>query len=175
MDEGSTVLEDTKPWTADDPVPVDTKVVDYWTGPPPALRWFFPDGQQYIEYTSFTHGQRSLYNSRVSKELTIERATGNARMKADLAGDTNILLDTAITNWYVLRAGQPVPFSKGSPGSNLSQFLAQADPVLVDDLEKAIRAANPWLNGEPTVEEIDKEIEQLQRDREDAVRREQGK
>jgi hypothetical protein len=162
-------------WISDDGVTEETQVVDYWSGPPEPVRWYFPDGKQWIAFSKMTHGQRSAYNARTSKELTLEKVTGNARVKADVAGDTNILIDVAVIDWYILRGGNPVSFSKGSPGSNLAQWMGQADPVLVDDLEKAIRKANPWLNAELTVKDIDEQIEELNREREEAVKREQGK
>jgi hypothetical protein len=166
---------DASPLAVDEGEIKQSAPANYWAGPGVHERWFFPDGEQWIDFSKLTHGERTLYSAKTNREMIIERQSGDARMKADLMGDTNILMDIAIKDWYVLRDGKPVPFSKGTPGSNLAQFLAQADPELIDDLERAIRSKNAWLLGEQSAEDIQKQITQLEKDLIVAQAREAGK
>src|SRR3954468_7258484 len=113
-------------------------IIDYWTGPPQELIWYFPDGVQFIKYLPMNHGMRAQYSAQTNKELTLDRKSGNAKIKTDMSGDTDVLIQISVTGWYVTRGGVPQPFSKSGPGSPLFQFLKQADPTIVDSLEKAI-------------------------------------
>lgn len=135
------------------------------------LKWYFPDGKQWIEYQVMTEGQKAKFQKSTSKDLVIERASNNARVSVDQAEERQSLLRSAITDWYLIRDGSPAPFSTAV----LNQWLEKANPRLVEDIEKAIRKANPWLLQDMTVEDIDREIESLQEMREVAVEREKEK
>ena len=80
------------------------------------------------------------------------------------------LIKACVVGWNLTRGGQPVPFNQ----VNLNDFLTLTDPTIVEGLEKAIRKANPWLLGEMSVADIDKEISNLQEMREVAAKREAG-
>jgi len=140
--------------------------------------WFFPDGKQYITFKKLTEGERSKYQMQVNRDITVERTSGNARMRVDQATDRHALLSQAVTGWNLKRLNNgtwlDVPFSKGSPGANFEQWLQVADPGLVNELEKAVRKLNPWLTNELSVSELDEMIADLQQQREDAVKREAG-
>jgi hypothetical protein len=89
------------------------------------------------------------------------------------------LIKASVVGWNLTRNGQPLPQpdpddprAKGSV--QLNDFLQLADPVIVEGLEKAIRKANPWLLQDMKVEDIDKQIEDLQEMRKIAVEREAG-
>lgn len=131
----------------------------------------FPDGQSWIQFQKLNEGLRARFQKSSSRDLVLERGSGNARMKVDPAADRHALIIASCTDWNLKRQGQPVLFSE----RNLKEFLTLANPVVVEDLEKAIRKANPWLMGEMTVEDIDKEIENLQELRAELVEREAGK
>lgn len=139
-----------------------------------ADRWYFPDGRQYIEFQRMNEGARAKFQKMTTRDITVVRNTGDAKLKVDPATERHELLVQSVTGWFVFRAGQPVPFSKGSPGANFEQWLDKADPRLVDDLEKAIRKANPWLGAEMTVEDIDKEMDRLRELREQVLERDRG-
>ena len=115
-------------------------IVDYWSAPFEPERWYFPDGKQYIEFLPMNYGMRSAYNRRTNKEFTVERKSGNAKIKADISGDTDVLFDISIVGWNVLRAGNPVPFTKPNLRAFLENFPA---PKLLDDLQKAIEKETP--------------------------------
>lgn len=132
-------------------------IADYWSGPPADSKWYFPDGVQWISFLPLNHGMRARFSARTNKEMTLDRKSGNAKIKTDMSGDTDALLDISITGWYLLRNGVPQSFNK----TLLSQFLQQAHPEIVDSLEKAIRKVNPWMDSEVTVDQIDEQIKEL--------------
>jgi hypothetical protein len=51
-------------------------------------------------------------------------------------------------------------------------FIRQADPYIIQELEKAIRAFNPWMRSEATPDEIRAEIASLQEQLVEAEQRE---
>lgn len=138
-----------------------------------------PDGKQHIYFKVMNEGQRASFQKRTSKDIKFNRASGDAAIKADQAEERHELIMSSVTGWDLRRRGatgwEIVPFSGGSPQSELGKWLKVADPKIVDDLELAIRRANPWMQADMTVEEIDKEIERLQDMRKDVEAREQGK
>lgn len=79
-------------------------------------------------------------------------------MSLDPAAERHALLGAAVTDWSIFRDGRPVPYSDRA----FSDWLKGTNPRLVEDLEKAVRKANPWLLQDMTVEDIEKEMENLQ-------------
>jgi hypothetical protein len=142
-------------------------------------RFMLPDGVQYVELKKLTEGDRRNYLAATNKDVRISRATGDASMKMVTGEERAALLEQAIVGWNLQRTGssgnlEPVTFSKGSKGSTLNQFLDKADPSLLDKIELKVRQMNPWLMDNMSVEDIDKQIDELQRLREIAVEREAG-
>lgn len=142
-------------------------------------RWYFPDHRQYIDFQVMNEGQKANFQRKTNRDLVVERNTGNARMKVDQATERHTLLTESVVGWNVFRRTasgefEPVTFSKGSPGANFEQWLNSTNPKLVEDLEKEIRKANPWLLADMTVEDIDREIANLQEMREATAKREAG-
>ena len=103
------------------------------------LTWYFPDGKQYIIYKVMTEGDKAKFQRETNRDITLQRSTGDAKIKADPASERWALLESSVIDWHVFRAGQPVPFSIGSPGSTFNQWLSKANPKLVEDLEFEIR------------------------------------
>lgn len=142
-------------------------------------RWYFPDDAQYMLLQRMSEGKRANYQRAIRSDLVITRGTGDARMTPDPSKERHALIKACVVNWHVVTkdsSGNTVepPFSLSNGKVNLEYWLSVADPRLVDDLEKACRKINPWLNNELSVEEIDKEIENLKELREEAVKREAG-
>jgi len=121
-----------------------------------------PDGVSWIEHQTLNEGARREYLNKVNKEVAIKRLSGDAVMKMQSGDDKHALLEAAIVGWNLTRAGQPVPFSKGSRGSTLSQFLEKTDPKIVDIIEKDVRKHNTWLMVDLSVEDIQKQIDELE-------------
>jgi hypothetical protein len=137
-------------------------------------KYYLPDGKQYLLLTKMNEGARKSFQSETRSDLTLERTTGDARMKIDSGSQRWALLKASVTGWMLMRRGhnswKAVEFTK----TTFEQWLGSADPVIVDGLETAIRKLNPWLLQDMSVADIDKEISNLQEMREVAVKREQG-
>lgn len=140
-------------------------------------RWFFPDGKQWIEFQKLTEGARAKFLKATRSDVHLNQKSGEARIPFDQSADRKQLLLTSITDWllvsFVTGRAQPIAFQPGgSQGGTVSQWIDRADPSILGQLEKAIRKANPWLLNEMSVEQIDKEIADLQELRAVAEKRE---
>ena len=132
-------------------------------------RYVMPDGKQWIEFKTLNEGDLAKYQALLNRDVTVEKSTGNARIKINQVEERHALLQVAITGWHMMRpnnAGkwQSVPFSKDSSGSTLSQWIRAANPQIIADLDEVIRKLNPTLlaaNNE-TVEAIEKQIADLE-------------
>lgn len=138
-----------------------------------------PDGVQFFLLSRMNEGQKAKFQRDTRSDITVKRATGDAQMKADPAGERHALIKACVVDWHMLERDaegrpSPIPFSVSGRGRNLEQWLSVADPKIVEDLEKACRKLNPWLLSEMSVEDIDKEIENLKEMREVAEKREAG-
>ena len=149
--------------------PVDATPVDYF-GFQLTKRHYLPDGIQWFEIAAMNEGDKTKYQQKTSRDLVVERQSGNARMRVDPAAERHELIISCTKDWYVVRGGQPVPFTKPMMGD----FLTLADPRIVEDIEKAIRKMNPWLLAEMTSEDIQKEIDNLEEMKQVALERERG-
>ena len=90
------------------------------------------------------------------------------------AEERHALIQSSVTNWYLLRKSvkdgklQPVAFDE----RELKNGILESFPAkIIAGLEKEIRDKNPMLRADQTVEEIDEQIEQLQQQRAEAVKR----
>lgn len=143
--------------------------VDYF-GFDRSEKFHLPDGVSYIEFKPMNEGEKKKYQDKTSKDLVMERNSGNTRMSVLMGSERHELIKASVTGWNLTRGGVPVPFTPPM----LNDFLTLADPLVVENLEKAIRKANPWLLAEMTVADIDKEIQNLTEMREVAEKREAG-
>lgn len=133
-----------------------------------------PDGISQIHHKTLTEGDRRQYLDAVNREVRLQKTTGDAIMKMQAGQERHVLLAAAIVGWNLVRDGQPVTFSKGSPGSTLEQFLTKANPKVIDIIEKDIRKHNPWLMADLSVEDIDQQISELQEMRAVKVKEAEG-
>lgn len=135
------------------------------------------NGKVWVKLAKLNAGKKKAFQKETSKDLRVQRTTGDAIMKMDPGAEQAALLTAAIVGWNLQRRNpknpdqiEPAPFD----ASNLKRFLDGADPEVLNDIEKKVRKMNPWLMDEMSVEDIDKEIANLQELREVAVRREEG-
>lgn len=133
-------------------------------------KYFFPDGVTYIEFTKMNEGAKKDFQDKTSKDLVLERTSGNARMTVLQGSERHALIKACVVDWNLLRNGTPIAFTAAA----LNDFLALTDPVIVEGLEKEIRKANPWLLGEMSSGDIKKEITNLEEMLEVALKREAG-
>lgn len=134
-----------------------------------------PDGKQFIVHTTLNEGAKKNYQNMQSRDLIIQRTTGDAKMKMIPGDERHALLSQAITDWYLVRIvdGSPVevPFHK----RELDKFLLAAPPKIIELVEKDIRAKNPWLLAEMEIEDIDREIANLEEMKRVKIEEDQGK
>ncbi len=146
-------------------------------------RWYFPDGKQWIEFKKLTEGDRARYLKATRSDVHLNQKSGEARIPFDQSEDRRQLLLAAITDWHIVSfvTGRPqlIPFQpttnaqgKVNLGGTVSQWLQNANPEVLGSLEKSIRKYNPWLLNEMSVEQIDKELADLQELRIAAEKRE---
>lgn len=136
------------------------------------VKWYFPDGKQWIEFKKLTEGDRAKYLKATRSDVHLNQQTKEARMALDQSQDRKQLLLHSITDWHIVhiqrnpdgsRRITPIPFNPNtSPGGDLAKWIDRQNPALLADLEKKIRKVNPWLMADMTVEQIDKEIADLQ-------------
>lgn len=155
-----------------------TEYVDYF-GFDERERWMFPDGQQWIEFKKLNEGERAKFLKATRSDVHLNQRSGEARIPFDQSKERKQLLLHSCTDWFTVRKNprnskwEPVAFANnGTEGCAFAQWIDKANPAVLSRLEKAIRMANPWLMAEMTVEQIDKEISDLQELREAAAKRE---
>lgn len=130
-----------------------------------------PDGQSWVQHKTLNEGQRRKYLNGINRDVVISRSTGDARMQMAPGDERYSLLLTALSGWNLVKAGNPVPFNQ----NNVKLFLDSAPPRVIDVIDKEVRKVNAWLVEDMGVEDIDKEIANLQELREAKVAEEAKK
>lgn len=130
-----------------------------------------PDGRSYVEHQLMNEGARRKYLNKVNREVHLSRQSGDARINTAPGDERKALFDATLCGWNLVRNGKPVPFND----SNKRAFLENADPKVIDLIEKDIRLKNPWLLNEMSVEDIDREIASLEEMRAAKVKEEESK
>jgi hypothetical protein len=146
-----------------DSLPTEAKETVYedYFGFEETRTWYFPDGKQYIQYKVMTEGDKAKFQRATNRDITLSRTSGDARIKADPAAERWALMEASVKGWHIFQNGHAVAFTIGSPSATFNQWLNNANPKFVEDLEFAIRKANPWLQADMSVEDIDKEMDRL--------------
>lgn len=153
------------------PIQPDRPRADYF-GFGAVYTYTLPDGVSTITHKAMNEGARRRYQSRLSQDVKVERATGNAIMKMQSGDERRILLEEAICGWDLVTGnGQLVPFNT----NRLYDFLENADPVVIDGIERDIRKRNPWLTSEATLDDLRREMADLQERIDQKIREEEGK
>lgn len=157
-------------------VPIaDSGEVDYF-GFDETDKVFLPDGKQYLEIRALNEGGRTKFQAKTNRDVIVARTTGDAKMRLDPGSERHALLMEAIVGWSLRRKDPKkgdfydVPFNK----QFLGEFLENADPKIINIIEKEVRKLNPWTMNEMTVEDIDKELADLQELREAKVKEDAG-
>lgn len=138
---------------------------------------YLPDGKSYITHQTLNEGARRKYMNSQNREVKLQKVTGDAILKMATGEERLALLKSAITGWNLVRKNaktgqvEAVPFTD----SNLNSFLDKANPKVVDLIDADVRKHNPWLTADVTVEEIDKQIEELNKLREEKVAEDEAK
>lgn len=131
---------------------------------------YLPDGVSYFEIKAMNEGAKAKFQKSTQRDMVLEKGSGNARFSIDPAAERHALIKECTVDWRLRRGDQFQPFGDAA----LRDFLQLADPKIVEGIELAIRKLNPWLLADATVEEIDKQIADLEELRKIAVEREAG-
>lgn len=134
-----------------------------------------PDGKQFIVHTILNEGAKKNYQNLQSRDLIIQRTTGDAKMKMIPGDERHALLTQAITDWYLIRMVDGLPVEVPFHKRELDKFLIAAPPKIIEIVEKDIRSKNPWLLAEMEVEDIDREIASLEEMKAAKIEADQGK
>lgn len=127
-------------------------------------RFYFPDKRQWISFAKMNEGKKREFQKATSRDLRVQRTTGDALMKMDPGSERHELIKASITGWNLMRINPKRPGEwEVAPynDSTIRNFLDGADPAIIEDLELAIRKANPWLMDDMSVEEIEREMDNL--------------
>lgn len=151
---------DTDTMTAPAPAPAQSTQANYW-GFNATKKFYFPDGITFIEHKVMNEGDKVKFQKKTGRDITLSRQ-GDAKLKLDAGAERHELIKTVAVGWNLIREGvngpEPVPFDD----RNKNAFLDVADPRIIEDLEVDIRKANPWLIGELTVEELEKQRDEIE-------------
>lgn len=148
---------------------------DYW-GVSETKRWTLPDGKQWIEFKIMDEGAKTQFQKMTNSDLIVQRS-GDSRIKIDPARERHELIKSSVTNWNLMQRDPNSGEWSAAPfggARSIEQWLEKAPPKIVEDLELEIRKANPWMQADMSVDEIDKEIERLNDLRKLARERELG-
>lgn len=146
--------------------------VDYW-GTDERHKFKLPDGRQWIEFKIMDEGAKSRFQKLTNQDLTIGR-DNTAKVRVDPAEERHTLIKTSVTDWSLIKVVDGKPEPVGYSAQMVEKWLQVAPPKVVEDLEREIRLANPWMQAEQTVKDIDEELERLHELRRAAVEREAG-
>lgn len=134
-------------------------------------RYVMPDNRQWIEFKVLDEGGIALYHKILDRDVTVEKSTGNARIRINQVQERHALLQVACVDWYMVQKQKdgsrlPVRFNN-APGGAFMQWMLKANPVIVADLYEQVQKVNPSLlpANQDTIEAIDKQIEELSRQR----------
>jgi hypothetical protein len=158
-----------EPFNPEDTMLDDAPQVDYF-GFSKDTKFWFPDHKTYLILQAMNEGAKKKFQKLTQRDLVLERTSGNARMRVDAATERHEMIRESVKEWNLVRGDTPVPLNE----RNMKDFLELADPTLIEEIEKAIRKLNPWMLAEMTVEDIDREIANLQDMRKVAEERERG-
>jgi hypothetical protein len=143
--------------------------------------YFLPDGKLWIKFKVFTEGDLAMYHKLLKRDVVVEKTSGDARIKIDQIEERHALLHVAVTGWFMMKKTPTKgwvqqPFSNGRGGTEFDKWMNVANPEIIADLAEAVRKENPFLlgTGADTIEALDKQIDQLQKQRQELVDRQRG-
>lgn len=144
-------------------------IANYW-GVKEERKHFLPDGTQHFVFKIMNEGDKVKFQKMTNQDLIVNR-DNSARIKMDPATERHQLIETCVTGWKLyMPDGAEAKFSSAM----LKNWLTEASPKLVEDLEFAIRKANPWMQADMSLEEVDKELDRLTDLKKDLINKQLG-
>jgi hypothetical protein len=150
--------------TAPAPQPADEYAgyEDYW-GTDETTKHFLKDGKQFFVIQPMNEGSKTKFQKMTNQDVVLEQKSGNARLRVDPATERHELIKASVVDWHLVQRNnhtgqfEEIRFTP----DKLTKWLQTAPPHVVSDLEHAIRLANPWLQADMTLEDIDEEMDRL--------------
>lgn len=181
--ENDKALEQTHANMAADGVAIETrKIVDYWSFQS-TEKWYLPgqdhlaeSERQFILFRRMTEENKAEFQTKTNRDIRVQNTTKDIKLNMNPAQERAELLRISITGWYLFKPNHKGELVEiGYSEKERAAFIRQADPKLIQDLEQAIRKANPWMRAEATPEEIRAEIASLTEQLAEAEAREEAK
>ena len=136
--------------------PTMSAEVDYFGGDQ-IQRWMLPGSkEQFFDIKVMAHGSRTKYQESVTRDVKIERRSGDAHMRLGSAAERDLLIREAVTDLY-LKKGQKFVSGKKEINTVLVDFPTE----IIDLLYKEIVKINPWVLGELSLEDMIAERDSL--------------
>lgn len=152
------------------------QIVDLWSYQTIEKHNLTPDGEQYILFKKMTEADKTEFQTKTNRDIRVQSTTKDIKMNMDPGRERAELLRISITGWRLFKPNHKGELVEvGYSEQERAAFIRQADPLLIQRLEQAIRDANPWMRQEMTVEEIDVQIATLQEQRVQALELEESK
>ncbi len=181
--ENDKALEQTHANMLADGVSIETrKIVDYWSFQS-TEKWYLPgqdhlaeSERQFILFRRMTEENKAEFQTKTNRDIRVQNTTKDIKLNMNPAQERAELLRISITGWYLFKPNHKGELVEiGYSEKERASFIRQADPKLIQDLEQAIRKANPWMRAEATPEEIRAEIASLTEQLAEAEAREEAK
>ena len=181
--DGDKALEATHQNMVDSGVPIETHaIVDYWSFAG-TEKWYLPGqdqvpaaNRQYITFKRMTESDKVEFQTKTNRDIRVQNTTRDIKLNMNPAVERKVLIDLSVTGWFLFKRnhkGEMVEIVFDQ--KQRAEFFRQADPKLVQELELAIRKANPWMKAEATPDEIRAEIANLSEQLAEAEAREEAK
>lgn len=129
-------------------------------------KYFLPDGKQWIAFRPLNEGERAKYERATQKDVSFNRKSDEAKIKIDASNDRWTLIKDSVTDWFMVQPDQSGGWNKvmfsNAGGGVFDQWLAKANPKIVNELHLEIQRANSWMTADLTAEAIKEEIVRLE-------------
>jgi hypothetical protein len=118
---------------------------------------------QYVVIKEFTEGDRKKYLDKVNKDVRFGK-DNTATMKTSPGSDRHELLKIAIVDFKLQRGtgDNVVIMTIVTHPRVLEEFLEKTSPKVIDHIVKEVHKLNPWLINDASVEDMEKELADLQ-------------
>jgi hypothetical protein len=134
---------------------------NYW-GTDETHRHYLPDEKQFFEFKIMNEGAKARFQRMTNQDLTIKQG-GEAKVRMDPANERHTLIKESVTGWLLYMPDKENQMVQASfTPAMLDNWLNMAPPKIVEDLELAIRKANPWMQADMKSEQIREEIKRLE-------------
>lgn len=177
----ATVPVESNPEGYVEPVVAGESYENYW-GVDETFKFMLPDGKQYFEIKPMNEGAKSKFQKITNKGVRMNQRTQDATIDVDPANERHTLIKESVVSYHIMQRmpdstweEYPCPSPDDSRfRRSLEQMLDAFNPKAIQDLEFFIRTKNPWMQADMDVEQIDEELDRLQKLRADVLEQQAG-